>query len=111
MAFALFRLFPPGKPSLRLHAGLRGSAPRPVFNGEPPVLREVLLPAAGLQESGQRSDSVRLRRAQRGGGEGLEPVVQLQVGVDAGGDHLHEADANQGSTHVRSAWSPERADG
>lgn len=102
MLFVSCRLFPPGQHALRLHPWLRGSSSRPVVAGEPPLLRELLLPAAGLQESGQRSDSVHLRRARRGGGEGLEPVLQLQVGVDAGGDHLHEADAHQGSTmHAR----------
>lgn len=58
--FVSRRLFPLGKHALHLHTRLRGSASRPIFNGEPQILREVLLPAAGLQESGQRSDPVYL---------------------------------------------------
>ncbi|CAF94853.1 unnamed protein product, partial [Tetraodon nigroviridis] len=98
--FVSLRLVPPGERALRLHARLRGAAARALVAGEPALLREVLLPAAGLQEGGQRSDPLRLRRARRGGGEGLEPVRQLRGGVDAGGGHLPEADADQGPTPV-----------
>lgn len=41
----------------------------------------------------------------------MEPGAQLQVGVDAGGDHLHEADVDQGWKRVCSLQSPERMDG